>query len=131
MNYSFRKMSSFFMILSFSFVVLLFSGCGGDSTANEEDSDNETEHVSNIDANPIELANLYTPNNGRLLGAQCAQCHGTNGISTTDWDSIAGEDEMDEIFGEHPIMDAQAKGYTQSELIAIGSWLSTLSKNDD
>ena len=77
---------------------------------------------------PIE----YTPDVGRLLGSQCAQCHGTNGVSTNKWDSIAGEDDLqDEIFeDDEPIMSAQAHGYTSGEILLIGNWLKTL-KNDD
>lgn len=79
----------------------------------------------------ILLPITYSTNEGRLLGSQCAQCHGTNGISSNDWDSIAGEDDLlDEIYqDDEPIMDAQAHGYTEDEIILIGNWLKTLSKN--
>jgi len=73
----------------------------------------------------------YTANEGRLLGSQCAQCHGTNGISVNKWDSIAGEDDLlDEIFDDEPIMNAQAHGYTNEEILLIESWLKTLKDND-
>ncbi|WP_373034102.1 cytochrome c, partial [Sulfurovum sp.] len=78
------------------------------------------------------LPTAYTADAGRLLGSQCAQCHGTNGVSSTEWDSIAGEDELDsEIFeDDEPIMSAQAHGYTSEEIILIGNWLKTLKTND-
>lgn len=79
----------------------------------------------------IVLPTAYTANAGRLLGSQCAQCHGTNGISTNEWDSIAGEDDLgSEIFDDEPIMSAQAHGYTSEEIILIGNWLKTLKTNN-
>ena len=70
----------------------------------------------------------YTANAGRLLGSQCAQCHGTNGVSSNEWDSIAGEDDLEsEIFeDDEPIMSAQAHGYTSEEIVLISNWLKTL-----
>ncbi len=34
----------------------------------------------------------FRPDDGRLLASNCFGCHGTNGISVTNWDSIAGEE---------------------------------------
>ena len=78
------------------------------------------------------LPTTYTANAGRLLGSQCAQCHGTNGVSTNEWDSIAGEDNLlDEMFeDDEPIMSAQAHGYTTDEIVLIENWLKTLKSND-
>jgi len=78
------------------------------------------------------LPTTYTANAGRLLGSQCAQCHGTNGVSTNEWDSIAGEDNLlDEMFeDDEPIMSAQAHGYTSDEIVLIENWLKTLKSND-
>jgi hypothetical protein len=90
----------------------------------DEDSTNNTTDII--------LPTMYTANTGRLLGSQCAQCHGTNGVSLTEWDSIAGEDDLaDEIYeDDEPIMSAQAHGYTSEEIILIGNWLKTLKTND-
>ena len=90
----------------------------------DEDSTNNTTDII--------LPTTYTANAGRLLGSQCAQCHGTNGVSSTNWDSIAGEDDLaDEIYeDDEPIMSAQAHGYTSEEIILIGNWLKTLKTND-
>ena len=95
---------------------------------NEKDDD-DTNNNSNI-SSTLTLPTSYSQNDGRLLASQCFQCHGTNGVSTNSWDSIAGEDEMDEVFGEDAIMDAQAHGYTTQELNLIGSYLKTLSRNN-
>ncbi len=73
----------------------------------------------------LTLPQRYTPNDGRLLAAGCYQCHGTNGYSTNKWDSIAGED-MDEFYDDHPLMRAQAQGYTLDEVRKIFDWLRTL-----
>lgn len=101
-----------------------------DNDGYEDDSDND---YTNNTTPEILLPTSYTANAGRLLGSQCAQCHGTNGISVNEWDSIAGEDDLeDEIFeDDEPIMTAQAHGYTSSEITLIGDWLKTLSKNDN
>lgn len=95
----------------------------------EDDEDNDGSY--NVDRE-IVLPTSYTVNAGRLLGSQCAQCHGTNGISVNSWDSIAGESNLaDEIYeDDEPIMMAQAHGYTDEEIILIGEWLKTLKEND-
>lgn len=109
---------------------LILAGCGGSSTTPDDSIDDGVDS-----SNPptiILLPTTYTADAGRLLGSQCAQCHGTNGISTNEWDSIAGEDELEnEIFeDDEPIMTAQANGYTSEEIILIGDWLKTLKTND-
>jgi len=133
-------------------LALILVGCGGgssdtstasadqESTSNyeqdeeskEHDEGEEDEEKSNTVVNtPVTLPISYTPDTGRLLGSQCAQCHGTNGVSVNGWDSIAGEDELaDEIYDDEPIMTAQAHGYTSEEITLIGNWLKTLPKND-
>ncbi len=102
------------------------------------DSDDDNDGISDEDEDKantnteILLPTAYTADAGRLLGSQCAQCHGTNGISSNEWDSIAGEDNLeDEIFADdEPIMSAQAHGYSSEEIILIGNWLKTLKTND-
>jgi len=102
-----------------------FVGCGGSSSTTLADDEN-------TDNTNITLATTYKADAGRLLGSQCAQCHGTNGVSVNEWDSIAGESDLaDEIFDDEPIMTAQAHGYTSEEITLIGNWLNTLNKNDD
>ncbi|MCH9741179.1 MAG: hypothetical protein K0U38_10150 [Epsilonproteobacteria bacterium] len=99
----------------------------------EKDEDEKDDETENSNSATITLPTSYKADAGRLLGSQCAQCHGTNGVSVNKWDSIAGEDDLeDEIFeDDEPIMSAQAHGYTSEEITLIGNWLKTLSKNDD
>ena len=121
--------------LSLTFFLFL-QGCGGGSTSTIASDYTGTTDIENSDndtlATDILLPTTYTADAGRLLGSQCAQCHGTNGVSTNEWDSIAGEDELeDEIYeDDEPIMSAQAHGYTSEEIILIGNWLKTLKSND-
>ncbi len=96
----------------------------------DDEFDVDDDNDGNID-NTV-LPTTYTANAGRLLGSQCAQCHGTNGVSTNEWDSIAGEDNLlDEMFeDDEPIMSAQAHGYTSEEIVLIENWLKTLKSTD-
>jgi len=105
----------------------ILAGCDGSSITDTANSTSKTS--GRVD---MTLPTTYTANAGRLLGSQCAQCHGTNGVSSTEWDSIAGEDELEsEMFeDDEPIMSAQAHGYTSEEIILIESWLITLNTND-
>ncbi|WP_019613138.1 c-type cytochrome [Psychromonas ossibalaenae] len=82
----------------------------------------------------------YTPKVGRLLASQCFQCHGTNGNSTNDWDSITGEsvsetvEEMQEFKSgeeDEPIMEAQAHGYSNAEIIVLAEWLATQPSSEE
>lgn len=102
---------------------LILAGCGESSTTD----------TSTTSSTEVTLPTTYTANAGRLLGSQCAQCHGTNGVSSNNWDSIAGEDDLqDEIYeDDEPIMSAQAHGYTSEEIRLIGNWLKTLNEIDD
>lgn len=112
----------------------------GDGIPDSEDSDHDDSYESGATTVYTPVTE-YTVTSGRLLASQCAQCHGTNGSSTNSWDSIAGESaaelvsEMLEIKAgeEDLIMQAQAHGYTDSEIQALASWLATQpsSDNDD
>lgn len=95
---------------------------------NEDEEQNESNsNNSNSNSSNITLPSSFTANNGRLLGSQCAQCHGTNGVSSSGIDSIKGEDNLThEIYDDDPIMNAQAKGYTSTEIIAIETWLNNI-----
>ena len=111
-----------YLVFSTLGLALLLNGCGGSG-----DSTTTTPSTT------PDMATSYSPNDGRLLASGCFQCHGTNGISTNSWDGIAGEDNLkEEMFeeGAGHIMTAQAKGYTDSEITAIQSWLATVSKSE-
>lgn len=72
-------------------------------------------------------------NDGRLLAAQCAQCHGTDGYSQTDIDSLAGEKDIAEELKEmrlekdaDDIMAKHAHGYTDAEINLISEYFASL-----
>jgi len=73
---------------------------------------------------------LAAPPAGQLLASQCAQCHGTNG-SGPGFDDIDGE-SAGKLFHEllemknrrvESIMDKQARGYTDAQLLDIANYL--------
>ena len=74
------------------------------------------------------------PNPGRNLAATCANCHGTNGISVGEVESLAGK-PRDEIVrkmqefksGAKPatIMNQLAKGYTNEQIEIVAAWFAT------
>lgn len=107
---------------------------GGNNHGDGESSDNEGNEGNHNDGGgssngggSTTLPTTYQASSGRILGAQCAQCHGTNGRSSTSWDGIAGEGEFaTEGFGGHPIMKAIADGYTPTEKRSIDGWLNSL-----
>lgn len=80
-----------------------------------------------------------TPPSGRLLAAQCAQCHGTNGRAVGGFESIAGMKANDlyksllEMSRRRPenIMDLQARAYTPAQLRLIAEYLATLPRARD
>jgi len=111
------------------FVAILLIGCGGSGNLDEVNS-----QTKSPDSSAQNLPLAYSANEGRLLGAAtCTQCHGTGGVSTNSWDSIAGEDELSEEFfeDEHPLMSAIAKGFSRDEVQKIGNWLSSMPKNEN
>lgn len=74
------------------------------------------------------------PPAGRLLAAQCAQCHGTNGQAVGGMEKLAGESE-NEIYGElikmkanikpSEIMHRQAAGYTDAQIRLMARYYAT------
>lgn len=74
--------------------------------------------------------------NGKLLASQCFQCHGFNGKSLGEIDSIAGKSAADlygdlkefQTNGKKDIMSLQSRLYTDNELRAIANYFSTLPK---
>ncbi|MFO1372432.1 MAG: cytochrome C [Candidatus Competibacteraceae bacterium] len=75
------------------------------------------------------------PPAGRLLAAQCAQCHGTDGKAVGDMENLAGNNAQ-ELFNEMlemkystnmgDIMHRQAKGYDESQLSLIAQYYASL-----
>ena len=94
---------------------------------NDGKEDSEDQKNSNKNSLTVTLPSTFTANTGRLLGSQCAQCHGTNGVSSSEIDSIKGEDNLThEIYDDDELMNAQANGYTSTEILAIESWLNNV-----
>jgi len=104
--------------LTLPIVAIIFNACGGGL--------DKEQNPNNL---PITLPIKYEPNDGRLLASNCFQCHGTNGVSTNRWDSIASEEKEEFYEDEHPLMSAQAKGYTANEVDKIFSWLNSQNIN--
>ena len=96
-------------------------------TNDDTNTDNENQENSNNSTTTITLPSTFTANTGRLLGSQCAQCHGTNGVSSSGIDSIKGENNLThEMYDDDALMNAQANGYTSTEILAIESWLNNV-----
>lgn len=77
------------------------------------------------------------PPPGRLLVAQCAQCHGTGG-NGPGFGELSGKsardisDHLREMRDRNPsesIMDRQAHGYTDQQIQLIAEYLSTKPAN--
>lgn len=70
---------------------------------------------------------------GRALASNCMQCHGTNGTGG-GFDGLAGEsvaelmEELRDQRTHRSIMGAQARGYTDDELLKIATYFSSLPK---
>jgi len=105
-----------------------------DEYDNDDDNDGVAETDSTTATEPT--ATDYQVVSGRLLAAQCFQCHGSGGHSVNGWDSIAGEsygeilEEMNEYATTH-IMGAQSVGYSQAEREALASYLAGLSESSN
>ena len=80
-------------------------------------------------------AGAQTQDGGRIYASQCFQCHGTNGHSVADIDSIAGKSakeivetltDMRKKTGTDNIMHQQAKGYTDQQIRELAAYLATV-----
>jgi len=99
------------------------SGCGGGGEGGDDDGNSSSR----------DKTVLTTPSAGRILAAQCAQCHGTDGISVSGIESLAGEsgEIRSEMLGmkssnRNRIMHLQAKGYSRDEIIIIAKFFNDL-----
>ncbi len=108
-----------------------------DDDDHDDDDDDDSSITPPLPNDPV----VVTPTAGRLLASQCAQCHGTDGISKTGIDSLAGE-SRGEIIGEmremrnknkNDLMHLQARGYTAEQVSLIADYFSGISggKNND
>lgn len=82
----------------------------------------------------VSYAGISLADNGRLLASQCFQCHGPNGHSKGEIDSIDGKSYSD-LYGDltemkkknkNEIMHLQIKSYTDDEIKQMAEYLSTL-----
>ena len=116
---------------------LFLAGCGG---ASESDSDNNDTSTSLDSLNTLTTNDLRSvtedtslPIQAKLLASQCAQCHGTFGISVTGIDSIINEaDEFIEEMAEYRsktthIMYPHALAYSDAELTLMSQYFMGLS----
>ena len=76
---------------------------------------------------------VWAGEQGAVLASQCYQCHGPNGVSKGEIDSIKGRSYSD-LSGDmmefkqsctNGIMQRQAKIYTDAELRLIADYIST------
>lgn len=113
------KSSQIFLITT---ITILLSACGGSGDGDDY-----------VNPSSLSMNVLTTPSAGRLLASQCAQCHGTDGISVSGIESLAGE--SDEILGEmsgmkrstrNKVMHLQAKGYSDTQIREIATYFSSL-----
>ena len=74
------------------------------------------------------------PNLARSLAATCANCHGTNGMSRGEVESLAGQTKEELVrkmqefkAGKRPatIMQQLAKGYTDEQIDLVAGWFAT------
>lgn len=80
------------------------------------------------------LAAQAAPPPGQLLASQCAQCHGTNGLAVSGFESIRGKSASDMYKSlvemknrpAETIMDRQARGFTDAQLKLLSEYLAKL-----
>lgn len=98
-----------------------------DDEDDDDNNDGEKDEDDNGNTTPPPAASIE----GRLLASQCAQCHGTDGHSSTEIDSLAGEsvaeiiEEMQEMklsSNLNDIMHRQARGYTDEQVQLIANF---------
>ncbi len=76
---------------------------------------------------------------GRAMAAQCSQCHGMEGNNSEGFDSLKGEsfdkiyDELWDMFNSsnNELMDHQAKGYTEEDIIALANYFESQANIND
>ncbi len=117
-------------------------GCSTDGMQiyDEYSEGNQTETTSQSEANDSLRSYqavgpaTFTADPSRLLAAQCAQCHGTDGRSRNGIESLAHEGsgevieemlEMQNSAYTNDIMHQQARGYSQSEVRLLATWFDT------
>lgn len=89
---------------------------------------------------PLNSAVAEDPTVNRMIAAQCAQCHGTNGYARGSIPDLGGDEAKDQadhlldMKGEdraEDMMDHQALGYTDDQIRRIAQYYSTLPESGD
>ena len=124
--------------LAFALGVLL-TACGGggsNPTSSSESSDNDNGGSTTTTTTTGSTApTVNAPDGARLLAAQCFQCHGTGGSSSSGIESIAGDSagelvsdmlEMKYSTNTNDIMHRQAMGYSEDQIRAIATYIAAL-----
>ena len=122
-------------------------GCSTDGMQiyDEYSEGNQTETTSQSGASSDSLRSYqavgpatFTADPGRLLAAQCAQCHGTDGRSRNGIESLAHEGsgevieemlEMQNSAFTNDIMHQQSRGYSEREVRLSAAWFDTQRSN--
>lgn len=106
----------------------------GESEYDDERDNDDHEGSTNLLPYQAVGPEVFVASTGRLLAAQCAQCHGSDGRSRNDIDSLAYEGsgevleemlEMQNSAYTNDIMHQQARGYTLTEIRQIAAWFDT------
>lgn len=122
---------------------LLLSACADSdvvddgNNSNPTDASNSTNNGNNSDSNNpiVSPGGTIITDGARLLASQCFQCHGTDGRSQTDIDSLAGESERELIEemlemrrdNDNDLMTYQAHGYSDAQIRAIAAYIAGVS----
>lgn len=101
-----------------------------DGIPDEQDSDTTSSSGNTTTGNTTPTE----PTAGRLLAAQCAQCHGTDGHSLNGIEGLAGEgageiiEEMREMHASSDvdIMVFQAKGYNDQQIQLLANYFGSI-----
>jgi cytochrome c553 len=134
------KLNTIYPLLLIAVTGLLLSGCGSsssdDSNTPYTDASDSGISDSSGNTNPVVSPDgTIIPDGARLLASQCFQCHGTDGRSQTDIDSLAGESERELIEemlemrrdNDNDLMTYQAHGYSDAQIRAIAAYIAAVS----
>ena len=111
-----------------------------DGTRDEDEDDENLDEDSDEESGDDDGSGGFIPvepgeaTPGRLLASQCAQCHGSDGRSVSDIDSLVGEGdeirsemiEMKNSTNRDDIMHKQAAGYTDIQIQQISDHFATI-----
>ena len=113
---------------------ILLSACGGGGGDGDSASSTTVNSVVSNSANAT-VGNINAPGGARVLAAQCFQCHGTDGRSSSGIEGLAGESaselvedmlEMKYSTNTDDIMHRQAMGYSEAQIRAIATYIAAL-----